>query len=61
MEQQMPNFFRGYVDDYVEDMYSSLVDFENYLFMNIPGFNGPRWNENMRRAAAMWTEIEGTD
>lgn len=32
---------------YVKEFHASVTDFENYLFFELPGINGPKWDKKM--------------
>lgn len=41
MSIRYPEIFKYEPIEYANRMYQSLCDFNNYLFFNIPGINGP--------------------
>lgn len=49
------------LDYYVESFFKSVTDFNNYLFFQLPGVNGPKFDKNMEKAKRLFVETAFCD
>lgn len=61
MQRKYPSIFRSGLETYIDQFHSSVTDFENYLFYELPGVNSPQWTPKMEKAKKLFQETMNAD